>query len=287
MIQRFRKLNDNLYRGSAPSIEDVIFLKKKIGINKIVSLDKDAGDHIDRACKLLDIKHVMCPIDTQHGKHTQRKSLLKFLKHDLYKLLMDDGPTYVHCIEGKDRTGMACAMFRCLYQGWTCDEALKEALKLGFGKGVPKPVVHLYRDIIQSACETADKKKSKKHKHIDHNSTDDSNYGYDIVSNERDNSGDYRDYSLGYWEQQSWSPWEDYMVREFPFASSYPVYFPEQYGSRVSEVDDSRVSTVDDVDNPDSDDKYRGAGLPQSGTWDTSTNGIMGAGPSLVGSGYV
>jgi hypothetical protein len=213
---------------------------------------------------------------------------------------MDDGPTYVHCIEGKDRTGLACAMFRCLYQGWSCDEAMKEALKLGFGQGVPARAVHLYKDIIESACECSDSNKDKKHKHINHNKNykhnkDHNNAdadgmldtGYDIVSNQRDYPSDYRDYTLDGWEQQSWSPWEDYRVREFPFASAYPVYFPEQYGSRVAEdMDDSDIGGRNDVDGKD-DDRYHGPAIPQSGTWDTSTDGIMGAGPSLVGSGYI
>jgi len=264
MIRRFRQVNDNLFRGSGPSIEDVIFLNKKVGINKIVSLDEAAGQHIDRATKLLGMKHIMSPIDIN-----RRHSLIEFLKRDLYKLLMDDGPVYVHCQEGKDRTGLAIAMFRCLYDEWTCDEALKEAVKLGFGVGVNKKVVHLYKDIIQSACETSD----KKHKHIDHNTADDIGYA-DIATNQRDElmGGAY---TLDSFEQQSWSPWEDYTVREFPFASAYPVYFPEQYESRVSEVDDE--DTI----------PYNGPAIPQSGTWDTSTDGIMGAGPSLIGSGFI
>jgi protein tyrosine phosphatase (PTP) superfamily phosphohydrolase (DUF442 family) len=42
MIVRFRKVNDNLYRGGAPTIQDVIALKK-MGINKIVSLDQEVA----------------------------------------------------------------------------------------------------------------------------------------------------------------------------------------------------------------------------------------------------
>jgi protein tyrosine/serine phosphatase len=45
----------------------------------------------------------------------------------IYKLLIDDGPTFVHCVEGKDRTGMLIAMFKCKYMGYSYKQALKDA----------------------------------------------------------------------------------------------------------------------------------------------------------------
>ena len=269
MIKRFREVDDGIYRGSAPSIEDVIFLNKKLGINKIVSLDKDAGQHIERACKLLNINHIMLPIDIN-----KKSTLIKFLKQDIVALMDKGGPTFIHCIEGKDRTSLACALYRCLHDGWTCEEALKEALKLGFGVGVNKKIIHLYRDIIQTACECSNK---SKHKHIDHNNSDDINYGYDIVSNQREYPSDYRDYTLDSWEQQSWSPYEDYRVKNWPHATSQYIDWEDQYPNRNNYQLDDREKT-NDIGYYD---------IPMSGQWDSSTQGINGAGPSLVGTGFV
>ena len=261
MIRRFREVNSNLFRGSAPSIEDVIFLSKKLGIKKIVSLDKQTGDHIDRATKLLGIKHIICPIDINN-----KATLISFLRKDLYKLLIDGGPTFVHCAQGKDRTGLAIALYRCLYDKWDCKKALKEAYKLGFGIKVNPKIIKLYVNIIKKACNCNE-------------NLDDINHawegeGYDIVSNQREYPSDYKDYSLDTWEQQSWSPYEDYRVREYPLAG-VNVDWPEQYDTR-------ETYGLDDRNND-----HQESSIPMVGQWDSSVQGINGAGPSLVGSGFV
>jgi hypothetical protein len=260
MIYNFRKISNNLYRGSAPSIEDVIILDKKFNIKKIVSLDEDAGKRIDRACRLLDINHVMLPIDV--GK---KLSLIKFLNQDVVELFDHGGPTYVHCIHGKDRTGLACAMYRCEKQNWSCGEALEEAKSFGFGIGVDPRIIKLYIKLIKNACGCSK------------NDTNHTEFGYDIVSNQREYPSDYADYTLGNWEQQSWSPYEDYRVKAWP-GSTQQIDYPEQYSSRED-------YGLDDT-TPDSSMDY-GRGFPQPGGWDTSILGINGTGPSLVGSGYI
>lgn len=257
MIRRFRKVSDELYRGSAPAVKDLRLLKK-LGIKKIVSLDEASGMKINRAAKLMGFKHIMLPINI--GK---RSTLMNFLGHNIPKLFDDGGPTFVHCAEGKDRTGLACAMYRCEAEGWSCGKAIKEARSLGFGLGVDPKVVKLYNKIVKKSCGCKDK------------DMHDVSYAYDIVSNERDMP--YGNYTLGPNEQQSWSPFEDYRVKEFPYTKQ-EIDWPEQYQSREDYGLDDRTE--------DSSRDY-GKGFPQAGGWDTSTNGIMGAGPSMVGSGYI
>lgn len=261
MIRRFRNVSDELYRGSAPSIRDLTLLKR-MGIKKIVSLDQASGMKINRAAKLLGIKHIMLPIDI--GK---KSTLINFLSHDIPKLFDEDGPTFVHCAEGKDRTGLACAIYRCEAEGWSCKKAMKEARHLGFGIGVDPNVIKLYNKIIKKSCGCKDK------------DMHDVSFAYDIVSNQREYPSTYgtSDYTLDDWEQQSWSPYEDYKVREFPYAKQH-IDWPEQYQSRQDYQLDDRTE--------DSSKDY-GDGFPQAGGWDTSTNGIMGAGPSMIGSGFI
>src|ERR1019366_1853350 len=104
MLNNFARVNKLLYRSSGPSPADVKFLKD-LGINKIVSLDKEMGDKIKRTTKLLNIDHILLPIEIGN-----RKSLLRFLQQDLFSLLQDNGPVAISCAAGKDRTGLACAL---------------------------------------------------------------------------------------------------------------------------------------------------------------------------------
>src|SRR5271165_1181971 len=178
MISNFHSVNNHLFRGSAPSVKDVMMLKEKYGIEKIVSLDANAGKKINRICKLLNIKHIMIPIDI--GK---KSSLIKFLHWDIKDLLGGE-KVFVHCQWGRDRTGLAIAMYRCERDHWSCGKALKEAKKYGFGIGVDPKVVYLYKKLIAQSCGCKDK---------------DMNSAYDIVSNQREYPSDYADYSLDAW----------------------------------------------------------------------------------------
>lgn len=271
-IARFRQISPVLYRGSAPSAEDVVMLNKRYGIKRIVSLDQEAGKTIDKICHLLGIEHIIIPINA-----FDKSSILKLFSHDLDYLFLSDKPTYFHCIQGKDRTGLAFAIYRCKYEGWTCADAYKEARSLGFGIGLTKKIINFDKKIIVKFCK-------HNHEHIDHETPeqevkedlqeiqDDFNSAYDIVSNTLDYDREFRDYTLDNWSRQSWSPYADYSVRQFPF-TVVDKYFDEQYKNRQN-------YGLDETDFTDSE-------IPQVGQYDTNTQGINGAGPSMIGSGIM
>lgn len=185
MIHRLRKVTDDLYRGSAPSPKDVHWLKEHLGIKKIVSLDASSAARINRACKLLNIKHVIVPIEITHF----RASLINFLHHDLKKLLLEGGPTFVHCAAGKDRTGLAVAMVKCKYLGESPEHAIQEAKSLGFGLDVDPKVIHIFEKLIKHCKPVKDENAA------------------DIVSNEREYIGDNRDTFLDEGHQGSFAPY--------------------------------------------------------------------------------
>ena len=209
MIHRLRRVTEGLYRGSAPNPRDVLWLKEIFGINKIVSLDKETGDKIDRTCNMLEINHVKAYIDG-----ADRKSLYHVLRQNLKYLLLDGGPTYFHCAEGKDRTGLIAALFRCKYQGWNPEQAIAEAKSLGFGVGIPPQSLHLYEKIIRSC---------KPYKDLDINDAN-------IVDNEREYISDNRDTFLDESRQSSWAPYLDH-TRQNPMDAVY-VYNNDQSPTR-------------------------------------------------------
>ena len=185
---------------------------------------------------------------------------VKFLKQDLFSLLQDDGPVLVHCAQGKDRTGLACALFRCRYQSWPASAAIKEAKSFGFGIGVDPSIIHLYTKLIHDSAE-------KRHSDV--------NDG-DIVSNEREAASNYDDYEGGNREQSSWSPFADYRVREYPFTpTDSSKDYDEQYDSR-------QTRGLSDA----SEDREYEDGMPQVGQYSSITS-LVGAGPSMIGSGFV
>jgi len=195
MIYRFIKVVDGLYRGSAPSIKDVKVLKDKFNINKIISLDEESGEKISRACEILGIKQVKIYLDGT------RKSLFKLLSKNLKNLLLDDGPTFVHCQAGKDRTGLLIALFKCKYLEEDPEQALEEAKKLGFGIGLDPKVVDLYTNLILNCKPTKEDRDS-------------------IVSNTREYKSDTRSSFLDEANQGSFSPYLS-ETRQYPADGVY------------------------------------------------------------------
>lgn len=216
MIHRLRKITNGLYRGSAPSPTDVADLKHHLGIKKIISLDKVTGDKIDRACKLLGIKHIKMYIDEKQS------SLAQLFKQDLKKLLLEGGPTFIHCLHGKDRTGLVSALFKCKFMGVSPEKAIEEAKSLGFGLGVNPQTVHLYEKLIKSCKSAKD------------------NNDADIVSNEREYIGDNRDSFLDESRQDSFSPYLDH-TRQNPADAVYN-YINDQAPTRQNYDPDRPIS---------------------------------------------
>lgn len=244
MIKRFKKVKDNLYRGGAPTVKDVIKLHKMLGINKIVSLDRDSSERIKNVCNLLKINHVSIPLDGS------RKSLLNLLSHDLKELLDDNTSTFVHCHEGKDRTGFIVALFKCKYMGMNYDDAIKEAESLGFGIGVNPEFIDSFKKIIKSNSDIND---------------------LSIVDNQREYIQDERSSALDRADRGSFAPYLD-KTRQYPYDAVYN-YHNRQGDSRETLNDCVELTTKVNQ-------------IPLVGLYD-NVSGIKGVGPVDIGTGFV
>ena len=145
MIYKFIKVTPKLYRGSAPTIHDVIYLKKKYNINKIISLDEFDGNKINDICNKLNIEHIIITIN--HNIN----SINNLLNYDIKELLESNSPTFVHCHAGKDRTGFLIALYKIKFCSISFNEALKEAISLGFGVNIDdsfQPIIQKFKLIL-------------------------------------------------------------------------------------------------------------------------------------------
>jgi hypothetical protein len=214
MIHRFVEVIPNLlFRGSAPSPDDVRLLKEKLKINKIISLDQLDADRISRACKLLDIEQVIIPIEFD----SLYEDIFKLLKFNLKELLLDNAPTFVHCHAGKDRTGLLIGLFKTKYLGMDPEDAINEAVSLGFGVGLDPKVVTLFKKLIRNSKLEKDNLMSK----LD---------GSNIVSNQREYISDNRDTFLDEGRRGSFAPYLT-PTRQYPMDALY-VYINDQSPTR-------------------------------------------------------
>jgi hypothetical protein len=248
MIMRFRQVVPGLYRGSAPNPLDVAELKKHFGIKKIVSLDEESGEKIDRACKLLGIEHVKMYIEDIG------KTLLNFLSQDLKKLFLEGGPTFVHCREGRDRTGLACALVKCKYYGANSTDMIREAKSIGFGRWIPEKITKLYEKIIRSCKPAKDQNNA------------------DIVSNDRERISDNRSGILDEAIQGTFAPYLDQTKN--PMTSYINV---DQYPTRENYNSDTEKAIHETDEVPV---------IPQVGLFNNDA-GLMMLGPTINMTGFI
>lgn len=256
-MHRFKKVTDDLYRGSAPSPHDVHWLKENLGIKKIVSLDAHSAARINRVCKLLGIKHVIVPIELTHFK----ASLINFLKHDLKKLLLEGGPTFVHCAAGKDRTGLAIALLKCKYLGVKPEKAIQEAKSLGFGLGVDHRVISIFEKLIKRCKPSKDENAA------------------DIVSNEREYVSDNRDSFLDEGHQGSFAPYLS-VTKQNPMDALYN-FVMDQSPTREN-YHHGKPITTHYHDDPHQDEDV----VPLVGVYDNDAGG-RGFGPTENAGGFI
>lgn len=115
-----------LYRGAQPKPEGYKSLAD-MGIKAIISFRTKAPD--TELINKLGIKSYHIPIDTFKFNDEHARTFLKIISEQ-------EGPVYIHCFHGSDRTGTMTALYRIVHQKWSREKALAEmrSKKFGFHK---------------------------------------------------------------------------------------------------------------------------------------------------------
>ena len=162
-IPNYAEVAPSLYRGGEPTAEGWKYLQS-LGVGKSLRLDyaKEKPDNVIMPSDIMDVEGSIPPEDLGDliKEPSQKDLILRATWIDAamhrYKpdpllsgladkteaqvglylgaLLQKSCPVFVHCLHGKDRTGIVIAYYRVLFCGWTKAKAEKEMLSLGFRK---------------------------------------------------------------------------------------------------------------------------------------------------------
>jgi len=146
MPKRFARVDKNLFRGGEPTADELAGMRKAHNLKKVVSLDKDVADRISDTCKKLGLEHIVFPLTDGRGVDANEIA-------DEVRQWDSSIPTYVHCYLGKDRTGMMCAAYRVVMNGWGKAQALAEAHKFGMGSGMKHDIKLSYYEVVKNLPE--------------------------------------------------------------------------------------------------------------------------------------
>ncbi|HEY9720398.1 MAG TPA: sulfur transferase domain-containing protein [Oscillatoriaceae cyanobacterium] len=132
-LENFRQVTPNLLRGGVPDEADLAWLAAH-GVKTDVSLqnafmgsEKPVVAAERQTAAKLGMNFVNLPLP--YGKEPPQSMVDSWVK------LLEDpnaGPIYVHCKQGRDRTGTMVAIERILNEGYTGEQALAEMKTFGF-----------------------------------------------------------------------------------------------------------------------------------------------------------
>ena len=138
-VPNLHKVSEHLYRGAQPSAEGMRQLEK-LGIKTVINLRFILSDRDRIEGTGLDYEHINM---TTWSPRT--KDVVRFLQ------IVTDSvrtPVFVHCRHGIDRTGMLCAVYRIVVEGWDKDEAIEEMTEGSFAfRSVQKNLVGYVRKL--------------------------------------------------------------------------------------------------------------------------------------------
>ncbi|MGL5097298.1 MAG: fused DSP-PTPase phosphatase/NAD kinase-like protein [Planctomycetia bacterium] len=116
-----------LYRGGQLSADHFQRLAVGCGVRTVVCLNPGEVDYERALAKRLGLDFVALPMP---GSGCGRPEQF----HEFLRIVGDPErrPVYVHCGAGSNRTGVAVALYRLVYDGWAMEDVLREMRYFGY-----------------------------------------------------------------------------------------------------------------------------------------------------------
>ena len=127
-LPNFCRVNDQIYRSAQPDATGFHALQQ-MGVASVLSLRQTLSDAL--LAKGADLGLFRVSMKSRYVAEKNGARVVQAVR-DL-RAGMQRGPVLVHCHHGADRTGLICALWRVLYQGWSRQSAIDELTGGGYG----------------------------------------------------------------------------------------------------------------------------------------------------------
>jgi uncharacterized protein (TIGR01244 family) len=130
VLPNFHQVNEHLYRGAQPltgGMKEVAAL----GIKTVINLrGEDEGTRAEESeAKAAGLRYFSVSLPGfGRPKDEQVERVLALINDS------QNWPVFVHCHHGEDRTGTIIAVYRITHDGWTSEQAKKEAKRYGMSR---------------------------------------------------------------------------------------------------------------------------------------------------------
>mgnify|MGYP001596016435 CR=1 FL=1 len=133
----------SIWRGPRPETYEQWAELKSAGVKTIINLERGWFDWFhgktnfeSNSASRLEITHIQIQLGDVFAPSAQ--DLWTALRY--VKCASKLGGVYIHCLHGKDRTGMVCAMIRRHWHQWDSEQAIQEMMQNGFHRWPYEPL---------------------------------------------------------------------------------------------------------------------------------------------------
>ena len=129
-IKNFGQMDDRFFRGARPKEEDYKALAA-LGIKTVIDLTDNSKEYEQPAVEAAGLRYVNIPmVDKSYPSMDQVSAFLKAVEDPA------TGKFFLHCAEGRHRTGVMRAVYRVNHDRWNLEQAMAEMNQYDFGSGM-------------------------------------------------------------------------------------------------------------------------------------------------------
>ena len=125
-IPNFHQVDTNVFRGAQPAPREFQNLAH-LGIKTVLDLREESHARSERKIvEAAGMRYISLPLSGREAPSSAQIAQALAVLED-----SSNGPVFVHCRRGADRTGTVIACYRITHQQWSNEKALDEARNLG------------------------------------------------------------------------------------------------------------------------------------------------------------
>ncbi len=128
IIPNEHQINENIKRGGRPEMADIESLWRQ-GYKTIINIEDDYNAILieKNHAESLGFNYIANPLSVNV---TPPDDEIEMLLTELQN--PDNYPIFIHCKQGRDRTGLVSGLYRVFAESWAAERAYQEMLDLGF-----------------------------------------------------------------------------------------------------------------------------------------------------------